>query len=48
MFISGCYDDFQCGNGTCINMSMVCDDIVDCIDDEADELNCSMYIVLCI
>jgi hypothetical protein len=43
MFISGCYDKFQCGDGTCIEMSMVCDVNVDCIEDGEDELNCSMY-----
>ncbi|XP_076068380.1 uncharacterized protein LOC143040827 [Oratosquilla oratoria] len=39
--LSACYDDeFTCGDGTCVDMSMRCDLRVDC-PDQTDEMGCN-------
>lgn len=32
--------EFNCGNGTCINKTKLCDGIKDCSDNGADEVDC--------
>ena len=39
-YFSDCYGQLDCGNGECISLSALCDNISDCPDGR-DETNCS-------
>jgi len=40
------YYEFNCGNGTCINKTRLCDGIDDCKDNGADEDDCGTFEII--
>lgn len=38
--------EFNCGNGTCINKTRLCDGIDDCRDNGADEDDCGTFEII--
>ena len=38
-----CEDQFRCGNGTCLNVSVRCNKVNDCLPEGLDEFGCGEF-----